>query len=172
MLAPPQFKRFGSNPLIGIEKVKTEDGQTQVRRALGIDEMVKLLAAAGDRRLVYLMAVHTGLLRSELGALLWGDLHLDDAAPFLRVRASTTKDGKPAKMRVHLELLAALSRDDAVGLGSVPASGAVCRALAADRTPDGSRTVGRPRTLRVRREGAQDHSRGGCASPCQLHRPG
>ncbi len=103
-----KFKRFGSNPLLGVEKVKTEDGQTQVRRALGIDEMVKLLAASGDRSLVYLMAVHTGLRRSELGALLWSDLHLDDEAPFLRVRASTTKNGKSAEMRVHPELLAAL----------------------------------------------------------------
>ena len=41
------------------------------------------------------------------------------------------------------------------------------------RPPSGIRTVCCPRTLRVRREGAPEHSRGGCAPlPCLLLRPG
>ena len=74
---------------------------------------------------------------------------------------------RPGQMRAFL------GRDDAVGLETAPASGAVCRALAADRTPDGSRTFSCSRTLQVRREGAPDNSRGGCAPQhCHPHRSG
>jgi integrase len=54
------------------------------------------------------MAVHTGLRRSELAALKWNDLHLDAVTPFVKVRASTTKNGKPADIRLLPELVAAL----------------------------------------------------------------
>ena len=77
-------------------------------RAFSDDEMLRLLAAAGARKPVYLMAVHTGLRRSELAALKWDDLHLDAVTPFVKVRASTTKNGKPADMRLLPELAAAL----------------------------------------------------------------
>ncbi|MGH7943155.1 MAG: site-specific integrase, partial [Limisphaerales bacterium] len=55
-----------------------------------------------------LMAVHTGLRSSELAALKWGDLHLCAVTPFVKIRASTTKNGKSADMRLHPELAAAL----------------------------------------------------------------
>ena len=43
---------------------------------------------------------------SELGALTWGDLHLDAVTPFVKVRASTTKNGKSADLRLHPARLA------------------------------------------------------------------
>jgi len=52
--------------------------------------------------------VHTGLRSSELAALKWSDLHLDAVTPFVQIRASTTKNGKSADMRLHPELAAAL----------------------------------------------------------------
>jgi hypothetical protein len=70
--------------------------------------MLRLLAVAGERKPVYLMAVHTGLRRSELAALNWDDLHLDAVTPFVEVRASTTRNSKPAEMRLLCELAAAL----------------------------------------------------------------
>jgi integrase len=100
--------RAGSNPLLSVEKVKTKDGQAQERRAFSDDEMRRLLAVAGERKPVYLMAAYTGLRRSELAALRWGDLVLDAVTPFVKVRASTTKNGKAADMRLHPELAAAL----------------------------------------------------------------
>jgi integrase len=54
------------------------------------------------------MAVNTGLRRAELAALRWGDLVLDAVTPFVNVRASTTKNGKAAAMRLHPELAMAL----------------------------------------------------------------
>jgi integrase len=100
--------RTGSNPLLSVEKAKTKEGRAEEIRALSDDEMLRLLAVAGERKPVYLMAVHTGLRSSELAALKWGDLHLDAVTPFVKVRASTTKNGKSADMRLLPELAAAL----------------------------------------------------------------
>ena len=100
--------RTGSNPLRSVEKVKSKEGRAVEIRALSDDEMRRLLTVAGPRKPAYLMAVHTGLRHSELAALKWGDLHLDAVTPFVSVRASTTKNGKSADLRLHAELAAAL----------------------------------------------------------------
>ena len=104
-----------TNPLLSVEKAKTKDGKADEVRAFTDDEMVRLLAVAGERKAVYLMAVHTGLRRSELAALKWGDLHLDALTPFVKVRASTTKNGKPADIRLLSELVAALGQFETNG---------------------------------------------------------
>jgi len=100
--------RIQSNPLAAVEKVKTEGRETRERRAFSDEEMRLLLSVAGENKAVYLTAVHTGLRRSELAALKWGDVALDAVVPFVRVRASTTKNGKPAEMRLHPELVEVL----------------------------------------------------------------
>lgn len=64
--------RAGSNPLVSVEKVRTREGGAQEVRAFSDDELLRLLAVAGERKMVYLMAVQTGLRRSELAALKWG----------------------------------------------------------------------------------------------------
>jgi len=96
------------NPLLSVEKAKTEGRQTRERRSFTVDEIKKLLAVAGERKAVYLMAVHTGLRRSELAALKWADLRLDEDKPFVLVRASTTKNSKVAPMSLHPEVVAAI----------------------------------------------------------------
>ena len=101
-------KRFASNPLATVEKVKTAGRQTRERRAFTVDEFKRLLAGAGEHKTAYLMAAHTGLRRSELAKLMWADLHLEEAKPFALVRASTTKNSLVAPMRLHPELAAAL----------------------------------------------------------------
>jgi len=102
--------RAGSNPLLSVEKVKSKAGRADEIRALSDDEMLRLLAVAGERKPVYLMAVHTGLRRSELGALTWADFHLDAETPCVKVRASTTKNGKSAEMRLLPELVDELNK--------------------------------------------------------------
>jgi integrase len=98
--------RVQTNPLASVEKVRTEGRETRQRRAFSGKEMQQLLAAVpADRKAVYLMAVHTGLRRSELAALKWGDVRLDAVVPFVLVRASTTKNGKSAPMRLHPEVV-------------------------------------------------------------------
>jgi integrase len=48
-----------------------------------------------------LLAMRTGLRRSRLAALKRGDVSLDAVTPFVDVRASTTKNGKPAAIRAN-----------------------------------------------------------------------
>jgi integrase len=101
-------RRLQLNPLVAVEKVKTEGRQTRERRSFTVEEIKRLLAVVGERKPVYLMATHTGLRRSELAALKWADLHLDEAKPFALVRASTTKNSKVAPMSLHPELVGVL----------------------------------------------------------------
>jgi integrase len=100
--------RFSINPLLTVEKVRTEGRQTRERRAFTGDEFKRLLVVAGEHKTAYLMAAHTGLRRSELAQLKWADLRLEETKPFVLVRASTTKNGKVAPMCLHPELAAAL----------------------------------------------------------------
>jgi integrase len=115
-----KLERAASNPLRAVEKVKTKDGRADEIRAFSDDEMRRLLAVAGERKPIYLMAVHTGLRAGELGALKWSDLHLDAVTPFVRVRASTTKNGRSAEMRLHPELAAALRKLTGCGVTDEP----------------------------------------------------
>jgi integrase len=101
--------RLVGNPLKCVEKVGAQGENSHPRRAFSGDEMKRLLRAVpADRKAIYLMAVHTGLRRSELASLIWGDLHLSAVQPFLNVRASTTKNHKPASMRLPGEVVAAM----------------------------------------------------------------
>jgi integrase len=100
--------RVVSNPLVTLEKVSMVGRETRERRAFTDEEMGRLLDAAGERKTVYMMAVYTGLRRSEIASLKWSDLTLDGATAFVQVRASTTKNGKSAAMRLHPDLLPAL----------------------------------------------------------------
>jgi integrase len=101
--------RITLNPLQMADKVKVVEDETRRRRAFNHEEFQRLLTAVpADRQAVYLMAVHTGLRRSELAALKWTDVHLDAVIPFVQVRASTTKNSKPVTMRLHTDVVAAL----------------------------------------------------------------
>ena len=100
--------RVQANPLVTVGKVKTEGRQTRERRSFTVEEIKRLLAVAGEHEAVYLMAVHTGLRRSELAKFKWADLLLDEAKPFVLVRASTTKNSKVTPMSLHPEVVAAL----------------------------------------------------------------
>jgi len=99
--------RLATNPL---RKVKKDDlkGRQLEKRALTVEEVRKLLAAAGSRSLYYLVAVDTGLRRGEIEALCWGDMDLDGEAPVLTVRASTAKNRRQASIPLHAEMVTAL----------------------------------------------------------------
>lgn len=103
--------RFGhveKNPLTPVGKVQTLGRETRVRGSFTVDELQRLLAVAGPRRLVYLTAVFTGLRREELASLLVSDIHLGAEVPFVFVRASTTKNHRSARLALHPDLLAEL----------------------------------------------------------------
>ena len=100
--------RCTANPLANVTKVHTRGKQVRVRRASTYDELNRLLAVAGPRRVGYLAAFFTGLRRAELGALQWGDVHLEVERPFIAARASTTKNATAAPITLHPQLASAL----------------------------------------------------------------
>ncbi len=94
-------ERISRNPLKHVQKVQGNGTQVRPRRAFTDEEMKRLLAVAGPRKVVYLTAVFTGLRRSELAALEREDIHLEAAKPFLHARSSTTKNRKDAVIAFH-----------------------------------------------------------------------
>lgn len=60
-----------------MKRRKTAGDVRKVRRSLTTDEVCRLLAVAGPRRLFYSMAVWTGLRVGEATALRWGHVDLE-----------------------------------------------------------------------------------------------
>ena len=85
-------RRLAANPLAHVTRTKEIEKKYQ-RRALTLEEAKRLLSVAGPRRLVYLTAMRTGLRRSELKELCWGDLRIDplELRPHIVLRARATK---------------------------------------------------------------------------------
>ena len=85
--------RLYQNPLSDFEPLKHGNADIRPRRAFGVDEVRRLLAAAPEkRRRIYWLAVTTGLRRNELRSLQWGDLRIDNTTrPFIQLRVEQTK---------------------------------------------------------------------------------
>ena len=103
-----RHERIERNPLKHVQKVQVMGREVRVRRAFTDEEMGRLLQVAGKRKVVYLMAVYTGLRRGELTKLLRTDLNLEAAQPAITVRASTTKNHKQAVIALHSDVVAEL----------------------------------------------------------------
>ena len=90
------------DPMKNIRPIKAK-GQTFERKALSFEEIEILLESVKDpmRRAVYITAIYTGLRRTEMEAIQYGDLHLADRVPHIFARAVTTKNGKDASIPLH-----------------------------------------------------------------------
>ncbi len=91
-------------PLVELQTIRTGRcrGQLGAKIRPGVAEMAD--ATGRERRLAYLTALWTGLRRSELAELRWGDIHLDSATPHIRLRAEATKAKRGDTIAVHPEL--------------------------------------------------------------------
>lgn len=74
------------------------------RRALTAAEEVALLEAAGPRRLVYRLALETGLRKNEIRSLTWSDLDLENGIGIVR----NTKVGRSEEFNIMPDLVAEL----------------------------------------------------------------
>ncbi len=99
--------RMAENPLRIIPKLDERKDRRRVRRAMSNDELIRLLDAAGPRRLVYLTAAMTGLRRGELRKITWGDIDLADR--YLRVRIGVGKASREDVIPLHGQLVEALT---------------------------------------------------------------
>jgi integrase len=105
------------NPLAGIARADQSE-KRQVKRALTPAELVRLKAVCGPRWPVYLTAGLTGLRRSELRRLEWGDVRLDAERPDIQLRAPATKARRADVVPINpqlLELLRSIRPADARG---------------------------------------------------------
>ena len=104
-------RRLAGNPLEGIQNTENPKDAENDKAALTPEQAKRLLDVAGPRRLLYFVALRTGLRRGELQELRWGDLRLDDLRPHIVLRAAATKakraDTVPLRQDVTRELQAA-----------------------------------------------------------------
>tara|TARA_R110002072_G_scaffold95141_2_gene209678 strand:+ start:5063 stop:6460 length:1398 start_codon:yes stop_codon:yes gene_type:complete len=106
--------RLNLNPFEKVKRISIPKGSQGNHRSLSADELRRLLHAAPDRALVYLLAVITGLRHFELRRLRWEDVQLTDQ-PHLRVRAEATKSKRPETLWLNDEaarLLAEIRSSD------------------------------------------------------------
>ncbi len=103
--------RLNENPIRGrIRRARVVPQDTRRRRAFTLDEIGRLLSAAGPRELLYMTAATTGARFNELKQLLWADVHEADAEPHIVLRAATTKNRKGRTQHITAELASALAR--------------------------------------------------------------
>lgn len=96
------------NPLAKVPHVETRGKQVRPCRAFTEEELQRLFAVAGRRRLAYQMLLYTGQRKSEVRALLWSDVHLDEAKPYALFRESTTKDKDKRAVPLRPEIVGQL----------------------------------------------------------------
>ena len=101
--------RIAANPLTSVKTIDLRGSDSSGRRAISDEESQRLLATAPCyRSLVYRTGLFTGLRHSELKALTWGDLHLDDDNPRFRTRAAVSKNRREVVLPLHSGLAAML----------------------------------------------------------------
>ncbi len=82
--------RWDRNPVEAVEPPRVV-GKTRERRALTSEQLGALLDASPEHRAaIYLLAATTGLRRSEVNALSWDEIDLDEAT--VNVRAASAKN--------------------------------------------------------------------------------
>jgi integrase len=90
-----EFGRCAANPLIKVPRIKVKDDEEEKRRAFSWEEVERLFKRSGPRTIIYQTKLFCGLRRGELAELKWGDVFVDRGGEtFLKLRASTTKNGK------------------------------------------------------------------------------
>ena len=96
---------LSANPLGEVDRIPMTGEKTLVRRALSVEEIMRLLAVAGLRCVVYLAALKTGLRRGELEKLRWADVVFDGKKPMIRLRAAVSKNRRTAEQPLDAELV-------------------------------------------------------------------
>lgn len=129
-----RLDRLPRNPLEKVDPISIKGKQVRPPRAFTDDEISRLLAVAGPRRLAYLLMLYTGLRMGSAKKLALSDLHLDVERPYMLVRASTMKGAAKLAMPLKSELVTELRK-------AIPAGASPDRLLFV-------RTFPKPETLR------------------------
>ena len=101
--------RLDVNPLAKLPTIDDTGDQRRNRRALTPDEVARLLKVAGPHELAYRLALGTGLRRSELVRLHWGDVRIDTTTrPRLELRPEATKSKRNDSVPLNTGLVTRL----------------------------------------------------------------
>lgn len=144
-----ETERWATNPFARLRAVRTQASRTFKRRALGIEELQRLVDAAevravdefrrlhlqarpetlerrrrlgAARGLGYLLCAFAGLRRREVSALVWSDVDLGEE-PAVTVRAAVSKNRKEQRVAIPRWLagrLTDIKRWRAVEIGTPP----------------------------------------------------
>ena len=98
------------NPLGKVSTLRVQGRQERARRAYTADEIQRLLAVAGARLPLYLVAVLTGIRRGEIKKLRWADAVLDGESPKITVSAMISKNHYEDALPLHPDLVTALRK--------------------------------------------------------------
>src|SRR5450432_2771479 len=101
---------IGHNALAKVKTTRVRGRQQRARRAYLPEEIQRLLAVAGPRRPVYLLAVLTRIRRGEIKKLRWADFKLDGEHPIVTVSAAISKNHHEDALPLHPDLVAALKQ--------------------------------------------------------------
>jgi integrase len=97
--------RLPSNPLASLQKVETRGREVRNRRPLSHEQFLRLLEVSGpDNSAVYAVAAYTGLRRSEIASLCWGDFDLAAESPTVTIHAKHAKNKQSVRLPVHRDL--------------------------------------------------------------------
>jgi len=124
--------KLPSDPLASVRKPSAKNDRRMVRRMLLSDEWQWLRPItlgdnaerqgmrAGERVLLYALAIQTGLRASELRSLSRGSLFLDDPQPYVTCKAGSTKNRQDARQYIKPELADELRRHVATKAPGAP----------------------------------------------------
>ena len=103
-----RIDRLPVNPLAKVDMIDVRGKQVRASRTYTEVELARLFAAAGRYALGYRVLLYTARRWSEVHALVWCDLHLEEAEPFALFREGTTKDKDKCAVPLKAELAAEL----------------------------------------------------------------
>ena len=109
--------RIGIDPMRAVGRIKAMGDPRRKRRAFRPDELWRLVSAAGERGIVYLVAAFTGLRRGELAKIECRDVHIDGAQPYILVRSSVAKNAKSVAQPLPPKVATALRQFRPVDVG-------------------------------------------------------
>ena len=95
-------------PLLELMTVRTGANKGEPTAKVKPRTRAKAEALGRDRALAYLLALWTGLRRSELAALQWRDVHVDGLPANLTLRSETTKAKRADVVALHPQIAEAL----------------------------------------------------------------
>jgi len=91
-------------PLLELQTIRIGPRKGKAVAKVKRHTKAKALRKGRERRLVYMLAVWTGLRRNEIRQLTWGDVHLDTVPGYILLRARTTKSKRADSLPIHEQL--------------------------------------------------------------------